>query len=220
MVYFVIVDINRDNLVTDYAQGSIRAHYEELGERLLQFEGVLPATIKRFTTKVTVNPVDGTSIVIVVPQPQMLPIHHLREAIFNTHEQLIQWTMGIETAAATQLDSARQKAHDYIAHAHTGVFLTVRNTAYTIAQRITFCNLTAQGALDITSPTVFFQQSKNLPLPTTPIVWVDISTGVRLPLATAVATSAMGIGNLSSEESEALANDYTPDASWVNNLAA
>ena len=216
-MYFVIVDTNRNNLVLDYAQGSIRAHYEELGERLLTFTGTLPPSIRQLTTRVTVRS-DGSPAVVAITQPVATPIDNLREAVLTTRDRLIQWSVEIETVGRTQIVERRAKGQNILALAHVGMAFVVVHSAFTIAQRIRFCEQTALGASDVTSPAEFFVLSDDLRDPINPTVWVEPSTGVRLTLAAGLAFSLTDRLQTMQEEFDMVSGMDFSSPSWVNSI--
>lgn len=214
-MYYVITDVG--HVVLHYAQDAIRTPYD--GEILLEFQGTLPATIKRLTTRVTKAP-DGSPVIVEIPQVVAMPIDNLREAAFEMRDQLLRWTTEIELAGRAQPDDAVRKGHTFLYQAHRGAYLTLRDTMFTIDQRITFCEQMARGAENVTSPAEFFPKANNIPSPTGPIVWVNPATGIRLNLGHAVTFSDTAFNSLTPAETGALAEVNFAASDWVGEIPA
>ena len=147
-------------------------------------------------------------------------VERLQAAARATHVQLLGWLAAVNALQPYYDADHINKARSWLAWAHYGVAHVCRSsTQWTIAQRIKFCEETAAGALDITTPYEFLNDAgaTALAAPTSPVVWVNPATGAQVLLSGA--DTATNAASAMWDSTEVTAQDVD-GAGWVDAISS
>ena len=134
---------------------------------------------------------DGTTYTL---PPSLKPLTtdagQLKVAARRLYQRLIGLTESLEGFASYWPMEDVSLGHDLLAYGHRGVRGVVLSPSWTMAQKITFMEQMALGALDVASPAQFFEADRRrhfIPGPAartdSRVLWVNPDTGLRVPLA-------------------------------------
>ena len=166
---------------------------------------------------------DGTTYTAPTGQPVVYDtsteLGELQQAAHDVHDALLAWHAQVDSYASYFDSGHIDKAHDWLAWAHFGVYRVVKSTHWTIAQRLVFCQQMPLGAFDITTVVGFLTTSgaTDEDAPTSAVIWVDPDTGLRVTVAVAIATSTTAGMNW---EAGALTATDLANGAWIKDLAA
>ena len=120
---------------------------------------------------------------LLEPAPPPSELELTKIAAFACHGQLLIWSELLALAGITQSSAHVAIGHDILFHGHEGVYLTCNRTDLSYAQKILYCQRTAIGAADVTTPAEFFTLVHTIEnsLIAGPVCWVNPETGARLP---------------------------------------
>ena len=111
--------------------------------------------------------------------PELSALEQLKVAARACHNQLLTWSALLAAEAITHSAADVAIGHDILFHGHEGVYLVCTSDTWTNAQKILFCQQTAIGASDVTTPAEFFERVHliDASLIVGPVVWVDSRLG-------------------------------------------
>ena len=108
----------------------------------------------------------------------------LKIAVAGCVDALRQWQRAVNDVSDYYPVDHINKAHDWLAYGHQGVYRVVRSSAFVNSEKTRFCQQTSLGALDITSVHEFLNSASatSLSAPTSAIIWVTPQSGTRVRL--------------------------------------
>ena len=90
---------------------------------------------------------------------QSLPlsdVERLHASLVATHNQILAWDVGIDEESTGQPNEKVEQGHDILWRALGGMYLLARDTTYTVAQRIAWCDSVRTGAANVQSVHAFY----------------------------------------------------------------
>ena len=145
---------------------------------------------------------DGTTYTLPASlKPQTTDAGRLKAAARVLHQRLAVLAEGLDRVSVFWPAADVSLGHDMLAYAHRGVRGVVLSGAWTMAQKLTFMEMMARGALDVTNPGEFFERIEEGTMFPDPaaradprVLWVNPDTGLRVTLSQWFA-EAVGAGN-------------------------
>ena len=133
---------------------------------------------------------DGTTYTLPASlKPPTTDAGRLKAAARVLHQRLTVLAEGLDGVSTYWPAADVSLCHDVLAYAHRGVRGVVMSPSWTVAQKITFMEQMALGALDVQNPAEFFErieEGTSFPDPATRtdgrVLWVNPDTGFRVNL--------------------------------------
>ena len=133
---------------------------------------------------------DGTTYTLPPSlKPPTTDAARLKAAARVLHQRLTVLAEGLDRVSTYWPAADVSLCHDVLAYAHRGVRGVVMSPSWTVAQKITFMEQMALGALDVQNPAEFFErieEGTSFPDPATRtdgrVLWVNPDTGFRVNL--------------------------------------
>ena len=128
------------------------------------------------------------------------PIQLLQQDIQAGHDRLLAWSQALILEGVGHPAHQIALGHNYIAGGHLANYLVAHNyreagrDPWTIMQRRVYFQQMASGSSDVTDPYSFFvalhaDEDHLIDEPDGPVLWVNPDTGLRVPLADAIAAT-------------------------------